>query len=627
MMTFPSDLRVSFQPGVNVIFGGNHSGKTTIVNSIKYGVFGLSSGQTDEQMEKRYFSHRIRESDRKSLDISIVYNLKPKSTTVERTVFSSGTAELRSTTCKGSQGQLSRSAEIVVHEKDYNDSLRENKGALNDEQLRFIQSLIFADENRTPVLWSKNLEDLILDFLISPENNEKLKMIDSQLRIAKEDLEKTKSAIDQQIRKRSEHERILSFLKERLKKVELQSTDKFVKEYKTLVSDLDECKNKRVELNDVLQSMLTERSDLLTRLSNNQQKLLEIRTQSEELQTSLIKTVINSKDPKEVHFGRYFVYGKKCPFCSADLTAEIKHRQENRKCPACGQGELTSNRVDTGEIERKLDTLDKDKATISESNIRIQKQIEVTNGKIEELTASLKQEHAKENQVSEKLSEIKIVEERLHEKEMISKELKEIQEQVDNVARIMKSTEKESEKVTAEMVRIEQLKNKLRAIVREGLDLALAGIRRRFTSFISTASNGELRGELTTSLVPILNGRSIFYPDQASQFERTLMDIAFRIALLSEFAERMNTTPSLILETPDEVADEAYVPHLAEALSGFSTNLSLVVTTVNSEMMKDLLEKHLPIDRRKRVTDLVSKGTLTQRKYYTPSLSKFLGGD
>ena len=627
MTTFPSELRVSFQPGVNVVFGGNHSGKTTIVNSIKYGVFGLSSSQSDEQVEKRYFSHRIIESDRKSLDIRTVYNLKPKTTFVDRTVFSSGTAELRSSTSKGSPGRLSKSAEIIVREKDYNDALRENMGSLNDEQLSFIQNLVFADENRTLVLWSRNLEDLTLDLLISTENAEKLKMIESQLRIAKEDLDKIERSKEQQTKKKLEQERISYFLTERLKRIALQSTDKHVREYKSLTANLDKCRNKHAELKDILQNKLTERSDLFTKLSNNQQKLLDIRTQSEEFQKELMKAIINSKEAKEVHLGRYFYYGKRCPFCSADLADEMRSRLENRKCPVCGQGELTNNRVDTNEIERKLDILDKDRATLTVSNVEIQKQIEITNRKIEELTASSEQERVRENHLLEKLNENKFIEESLHEKKMISKELEELRKQIDSIAEIMEETEKESEKIKAEIMKIEQLKIKMRTVIKEGLDITLSGIKKKFSSFVRTATNGELRSELATSLTPILEGRSIFYPEQASQFERTLMDFAFRIALLSEFAERTDTTPSLILETPDEITDEAYIPYLAEALSRFSNSLSLVVTTVNSEMMKDLLKKYTPDDRRKRITDLVSKGTLTQRKYYELRLSKFLGGD
>ena len=98
MTTFPQDLRISFDEGINVIFGGNHSGKTTIVNSIKYGIFGLSWNQAVEGVEKRYFSQRIKEINKKSLEISAVYNLGSKTTTVNRTVFSSGTAEIETFT-------------------------------------------------------------------------------------------------------------------------------------------------------------------------------------------------------------------------------------------------------------------------------------------------------------------------------------------------------------------------------------------------------------------------------------------------------------------------------------------------------------------------------------------------
>ena len=101
------------------------------------------------------------------------------------------------------------------------------------------------------------------------------------------------------------------------------------------------------------------------------------------------------------------------------------------------------------------------------------------------------------------------------------------------------------------------------------------------------------------------------------------MDYAFRIAFLSVFGEKTESFPSVVLETPDEVADESYIPYLAEAIFSFSKNLSVIITTVNTELMRVILNKYDKNESPRHFTDLVSKGTLTQRKHYQESILSF----
>jgi DNA repair exonuclease SbcCD ATPase subunit len=626
MTTFPHDLRISFEKGVNIIFGGNHSGKTTIVNSIKYGVFGLSWNQPAEGVEKRYFSNRIKEIERKSLEISAVYHIEAMTTTVRRTVFSSGTAEIEARTSKDSSKSLSTSAECISREKDYYDALREHMGLSDNEQLKFIPSLIFADENRQPVLWSKNLEDFVLRLLTSAESIDRLRLVESQLGKAQKDMDKLSQDKDQLMKKNAENRRISEFLNETLKKIERTGIDKDIKEYRTMNKDLEDHRIKNTRLNEALQNKLIERSSLQTQLNNNQRNLLDLRAKSEEFDKELVKAFLDPDDPKKTHFGRYFYYEKKCPFCSADLSKEINFRVENKKCPICGQGELTDYRIDMKKIEQKLSELDEEREKLNTLNHDIQKDLDKASEKIEMLTRSKEEARVKETALLQRLNESKAIEEDLYRKELTSKELAEMRKKIDFDERAMAKIDKDMKTVEMEIEKIIQLQNKTKATMKTEINLVLARIREKFSSFINAATNGELSAGLSQNFIPMLGGRPVFDPEQASQFERTLMDYAFRIVLLSVLAERTDTTPSLVLETPDEVTDEAYISYLAGAILSFSSNLSIIVTTVNSELMKQLLKNYKPNDKKKRLFDLVSNGTITQRKFYELPLSKYLSG-
>jgi len=624
MTTFPQDLHISFKKGLNVIFGGNYSGKTTIVNSIRFGVFGLSWGQAIEGVEKRYFSSRVREIERKSLDISTVYHIKPRTVAVHRTVFSSGTAEIEARVSKGSSESLSVLAESVNREKQYYDGLRRHMGLIADEQLKFIPSLIFADENRQPILWSKNLEDFALSLLTSSENIDRLRWIESQLSKTKKDLDRLQLQKDRIIRKNLDNERIEKFLKDSLRKIEEMEMDEYTQEYSRINLEMQECKNRSAQINDALQTGLIQRSDLLSKLNNDQKAIVDLKAKSEQLEEEFIKAILNPSSPEECHLSRYLYYEKKCPFCLASLSEEINIRLEEKKCLLCGHGALMEYEGDTEEIKRKISILDEERKKLIRLDNKIQTDLDKINDEIERITKSREEEHIKEVALSARIDDLKGIEEDLHRKKVMSRELEEMREQINDNKKLIIETDENIKAVTTEIDKINQLYDETKVAIRTEIDLVLTEVRDRFSSFIDLATNGEVSGDLSPDFIPILNGRTIFYPEFASQFERTIMDYAFRIALLSVFAEKTKTSPSLVIETPDEVTDESYISYIAKAILNFSSNLSIIITTFNTEIMKQLLSKYKPRDRKKRLLNLVSKGTLTQRKFYQIPLSEYL---
>ena len=627
MTTFPQDLHISFDKGVNVIFGGNYSGKTTIINSLRFGVFGLSWGHTIEGIERRYFSSRIREIQRKSLDINTVYRIDPMSVDVRRTIFSSGTAEIEAHVSKGSTRPLSALVNSIKLEKQYYSILRDCMGQITEEQLRFIPNLIFAEENRQSILWTKNLEDFILSLLISPNNAKQLRRIDSQFIKTKDELKKFQQDRERLTRRISEKEGIHEFLQKSLKEVEGTKIDKIIRQYNDINIEIQRLRIRLLQTNTDLQNKLKGKSELFLRMNTSQEAIRNLELKLQQTKERFLKVILNPKNPEESHVSRYLYYEKQCPFCFADLSNEISNRIESKMCLLCGKGPSIEYKEDVAEIEQEISGLDEKKKKLAKSCSEIQSDIDKINEEIEKFTKSREEENLRESALSEKMNELKGIEEQVHKREVISRELKEIRGEVSRNKKLIVESEKNIGKIEAEIDELSKVYKKAKMAMKTEIDSSVRKIKGNFSLFVSLATNNEASGSLSANFVPVLNGRQIFHPEFASQFERTLMDYAFRIALLSVLAEKTKSYPSLVIETPDEVTDESYIPHLAKAILNFSSNLSIVITTVSTDMMKHLLINYKPNDRRKRLANLVSKGTLTQRRFYQTPLKDYLSVD
>lgn len=625
MNTFPDQLRVSFNRGINVIYGGNHSGKTTIVNSIKFGVFGLSWDSGDN-VETRYFSDKITEIDRKSLEINMVYKIKSITTEVERTVFASGTVSMKSKTSKEEGKSLAISAETFSHEKDYDNALKEYIGIIGQENSTLVPKLIFADENRQTILWTKNLEKFVRRFLTSKETIDRLAMIESQITKARHDIEILNQKREQLNKRGEEKKTFARFLRQSLESIKVTSSDKYIENYKNAHKELNDCRARLWQLNAAIQKELTQRSNLQNNLIENERKLNGLQTYQDALNNKILKAFLDPEDPKTTHFGRYFFHEKKCPFCATDLSEEIKTRVENKKCPVCGQGEMPASNSSMQEINQKLSDIEKEKTKLIDLIKEIQNKITKATDKINTLMTASETERANEITLSERIKQAKVIEETVNKQDVMSKELSDLQIEIQNYEKAVGEISEDIAIVESELEKLYEISAKATAALKAETDTAFGKIQQTFTSFIASATNSELRAELSENLIPTLAGRQIFRPDQVSQFERLMMDCAFRIAVLSVLAQMTKTVPSLVLDTPDEVADEAYIPYLASALAAFSTNLSIIITTVKSDMMERLLKQYQPDDRGSRLIDLISKGTLTQRKYYQQNLENYLSG-
>jgi hypothetical protein len=624
MTTFPQQKRANFEKGLNVIFGPNHSGKTTIINSIRYGIFGLSLCHIPDSVEIKYFSSRINEKQRKSLDISTVYNIKSSTIAVNRVIFSSGSPTIEANVSHNSENALSIPTITIDHEKDYIDYIKTEMG-INPDNLALMSDLLFADENRQTFLWLHEIDQFILDLLTSSEASNKLNAIDRDLKNAKENLKKMEDLKKKIILDNSQRHADIKLLKKDLEKIEKSEVGKSIEERKNVIIDLQQLRNKISQSTDSLNQALQTKLSLMRQIDSNTKKIEKLNLKKDNCKADAIKAFLNSGDAEKNHLNKAIYFDKKCPICYSDLTMQINSRLNSQKCPLCGEGSVPGDGKDIDEIQGLIKEIDNEIKTISEVKLQLEDKVETSDHHLTTITQEIEKYRLMENNLLDKLNKSKSFEEELFNKELIIRQIKGIDLAIENNTKKQSLTESEINELNISVDKLETLYLKTTQSNKLEINNALESLKQRFSTFISLATNGEKTGTLSEQFVPILDGRPIYNPAIVSQSEKILLDYAFRIAIVSICAENSNTVASMVLETPDEVIDGSFLSSTSQAIRYFSSNLSIIVTTFNTDIIELLLKGYdLEGKNRQRLTNLLTnEGTLTQKKYYEPKLVKY----
>ena len=341
LTTFPGGLEIRPLPGVTVIFGGNYSGKTTIVNAIKFGLFGLTLNRTDEELSARYFSSRIRERERKSLDIITSFKINRLLVTVKRTLFSSGPQQLDVQVLDEKATPGGAVVNSFSKVGAYLGFLAEAMGLESLQEVEFVLNLLMADEDRHAILWHKDCERISVKLLLPEEEYAQLKWLDQELEKKKSESTRVSKSVQALAQKLDREQAIAHFLESASKEMTLASLEEKALEYERLLSERDQTVRRVHDLQETLTTTLDVKSKSLAELSDFQLKKRNLEEQIDRTRLQKLKTIMHSDDPEGVHIVKHLVHEKRCPFCEADLSSSIDDRVKERLCIFCG------NEIDT----------------------------------------------------------------------------------------------------------------------------------------------------------------------------------------------------------------------------------------------------------------------------------------
>jgi CII-binding regulator of phage lambda lysogenization HflD len=381
---------------------------------------------------------------------------------------------------------------------------------------------------------------------------------------------------------------------------------------------------------------LSVRNDFERALDSKSKRLAELfQLQSEKqaclqkidaLRVEKYRAIMHSDEPEGTHIMKHLVHEKRCPYCDADLESVVQERETKRLCIFCGN-EIAAPKVrGIEELNNAISDQENRGRKLADEILRVGSEIQEIDNRLVSLNSQIETVRASEQEISSQFARFKDAEELRQRAQVTQKELGALRERIKVNAEEYERLKGLLDKLEEEQEEISSLQEKGRVIVTNRIKEVLVGVGTKFTEFVRAATNGEVEAELSSGMLPSLKGRKIYSADDVSQFERSILDMAFRIAVISRIAESGGFNPLLVLETPDQIADESYLDHLAEALARFSKNMSTVVTSSNTRFMKALLRGYKPPRRKERLIDLSVSGAPTQRLYYSPLITEWIGG-
>ena len=386
----------------------------------------------------------------------------------------------------------------------------------------------------------------------------------------------------------------------------------------------DEARRQISSLEQTNRSLLSTKGARLGELATLQNQERALISEIEDLKGAKYRAILKSTDPEDIHITKHLIHEKRCPYCDANLAPEISKREEEHLCFLCGNKIGSPEAKGIPELNLQISSKEQELRLNLESVKTLISQLSAADEELATLDEEIKQTLLKDKEYSQQLEGLSQVNQYRIRANLVDENLKAIVERLRTDSLEYERLENSTTSLKNEVTEIENLQRKGEELAKTRSREIFNAVSSKFSEFSRLATNGEMEARLGDDMIPTLQGRSIYSVEDASQFERTILDVGFRIALLSTIAEIANSTPFLVLETPDETADESYVNHLAKALTKVSPNISLLITSSNTDFTKTLLSSLPELERKNRFLDLSGVGTSTQKSYYTPMISQWL---
>jgi DNA repair exonuclease SbcCD ATPase subunit len=551
LSTFKGKVDFQISPGVNVIYGAAHNGKTTIANAIMFGIYGELPARG---MTLRYFTGRLSE---KEFTLRVRMRFGGESSLYEASFSLSQELSKAKCTLHEFKGGESPSSEGVLTSQlfslgDIQRAIMDQTGVQAQESVTRLMNLVYLQEERNYLLGTRL-------------NGQEGKFIRSSL-----------------ISSLSIGDYINSVISQGWE--ELKSIKKQQREYSNKTAQLESASAQLQDTSDsspVSSSELRKRRDnLYAKIQQAKQKpdqtahISSLVAQISDLERELVKVRAQLAQIKD------FTDRDKdwqCMLCEEVIPPLAAHKRlDEGVCPICGKGVPF---IDSQAVEA-LRTSEKETTTNLEE-LRTQLRELATTEDTEELqemlqeyariTTELWEEERSGNNVSTLADEFAVTHlrelaaEADRKKNELSQNLSDVERALEFVEQYRSETYRDFTKNLD--IRFRQLQNSLFTKVLIQLnpdDLSLKIERDRFEDFSKT--------------------------------ERNLSEILFRLSLLDVFSSFRQEPAFMLIETPSQDLDESYKESLAMLLNSYvirsegQKDVSLVLTSLDPRFINQVFE-------------------------------------
>lgn len=573
-------LEIDLSDKLNIIFGTNGLGKTTLLNIIRYSIIGPYKGREqvrnykDQQKSRRpmfdrdYFKNRM-QVPLNEAEVEVEFSIANDTFITKHSLYSHRLISFRVNGKK--EEEREKELDYEKYERKYFSSINDkqlSESLINKYHKELIKSsgfpdinsfilmlteIMFFSEARNFVFWDENLSKLVLSkfmpkekYFEYSETQKLMKKYDSQARLRSYKMSMVKEFLGEDLNKSGYNVYSLK---------DLEDVEFKIKTINTKIHEYRELLNKRT-----------------------QERLLN-RSEIDRLRAEL--AVLENKWYKNIFPNDYQDFYDKftpilssgvCPFCG---TEHIDFHIDILECFFCKSRISINTDVDLTEIEIKQKNLQIKKKTLDSRYEELNKEIEVINNSVKDGESELFE---------------------------ITKEKLKIKRKMDSVSNdnLEKYNQLNREKELF-LNKLEATKKKENQLADE-IDQSIKSVFLNFSkifykyaySFLGNDSNIrlELVGSGENTLFKFfLNNSARESEESLSESQRIFIDMAFRLATLEFF----HKDTYFMSETPDSTLDYLFEENAVDTFNSYlesGNTLFLSANARNSSLVSSLIQKN-----------------------------------
>ncbi|MCD8377554.1 MAG: AAA family ATPase [Candidatus Gastranaerophilales bacterium] len=574
-------MEIDFNKKLNIVYGTNGLGKTTLLTMIQYAIIGPYCGAQKsrnyggEQKKRRpvydkgFFRNRMRKLNEQAY-VRLRYTINDDQYDVKHSLYKHS---LISASCNGKKIDgveinyetyetkfFSKKKENLESYLIYNyHQLLMRSTGLPDENslIVMMNEIMFFTEDREYIFWNEDTGKLLIakyfmdsDRYLEYERAQQLvKMYDSQARLKTYEMSFIKKFLgDEVIRKKEDVDR-----------------EEYLQELTEIAKDTDKCKESLRRQNDQLNEL--------------DKKRIENRIQYEycvkELSDLDRKWYVNIfPDEYQEKYIRYesAIRHRKCPFCGSEGVVSPKNIEQ---CFFCGEKLKVKEKIDLKELDIQIRNKEKERDIVQYNYENLQKEIAGTKRQVRDDESELNKLLNRENQLKRQLD----------------------QNDDENYKKYQK-LELEKNDLLGKLEEAKSVEIKMRKEIDESVEKVFQeyyGIFKKYAnSFFGENQLVTLKlvGDKENRLFKIkLNGseRETYY--DMSESQRIFLDLSFRLSILDYF----HTSSYFICETPDSTLDLLFEDNAVRTFSNYinaGNSLILSANARNSTLILKLMKKY-----------------------------------
>lgn len=576
-------LEIDLSDKLNIIFGTNGLGKTTLLNIIRYSIIGPYKGREqvrnykDQQKSRRpmfdrdYFKNRM-QVPLNEAEVEVEFSIANDTFITKHSLYSHRLISFRVNGKK--EEEREKELDYEKYERKYFSSINDkhlSESLINKYHKELIKSsgfpdinsfilmlteIMFFSEARNFVFWDENLSKLVLSkfmpkekYFEYSETQKLMKKYDSQARLRSYKMSMVKEFLGEDLNKSGYNVYSLK---------DLEDVEFKIKTINTKIHEYRELLNKRT------------------------QERLQNRSEIDRLRAEL--AVLENRWYKNIFPNDYQEFYDKftpilssgvCPFCG---TEHIDFHIDILECFFCKSRISINTDVDLTEIEIKQKNLQIKKKTLDLRYEELNKEIEVINNSVKDGESELFE---------------------------ITKEKLKIKRKMDSVSNdnLEKYNQLNREKELF-LNKLEETKKKENQLADE-IDQSIKSVFLNFSkifykyaySFLGNDSNIrlELVGSGENTLFKFfLNNSARESEESLSESQRIFIDMAFRLATLEFF----HKDTYFMSETPDSTLDYLFEENAVDTFNSYlesGNTLFLSANARNSSLVSSLIQKNSSI--------------------------------